>query len=159
MNQLIKQDDVVGFPPISFLDGVCPIIILVGTLKRDLRKERLIEPHHFLILCPVTLLVPFLTYLWINKYTYLLLNFIDYISIYTGVYFLKHKADVFSFLRYFKALAEKQSGKGINILHTDNGRDYSNKYVNNLYPFHLQFFTWQLLRHISMVCFSISFSF
>ena len=71
----------------------------------------------------------------------LVLTFIDYISIYTGVYFLKHKADVFAFLQDFKALAEKQSGKGINILHTDNGGDYSNKYVNNLYPFHLQFFT------------------
>ena len=89
----------------------------------------------------------------------LVLTFIDYISIYTGVNFLKHKAGVFAFLRYFKALAEKQSGKGINILHTDNGGDYSNKYVDNLYPFHLQFFTWQLLRHIIMVCFYISFSF
>ena len=65
----------------------------------------------------------------------------DYISIYTGVYFLKHKADVFAFLRDFKALVEKQSSKGINSRHTDNGGDYSNKYVNNLYPFHLQFFT------------------
>ena len=69
-----------------------------------------------------------------------LLNFVDYISIYTGVCFLKDKADVFAFLQDFKSLAEKQSGKGINILRIDNGRDYSNKYVNNLYPFHLQFF-------------------
>ena len=71
----------------------------------------------------------------------LVLTFIDYISIYTGVYFLKHKTDVFAFLQDFKALVEKQSSKGINMLHTDNGGDYSNKYVNNLYPSHLQFFT------------------
>ena len=76
-----------------------------------------------------------------HQFLGLVLTFIDYISIYTGVYFLKHKADVFACLRDFKALAEKQSSKGINILHTGNGGDYSNKYVNNLYPFHLQLFT------------------
>ena len=76
-----------------------------------------------------------------HQFLGLVLTFIDYISIYIGVYFLNHKADVFAFVRDFKALAEKQYGKGINILHTANGGDYSNKYVNNIYPFHLQFFT------------------
>jgi hypothetical protein len=48
------------------------------------------------------------------------LTFIDDWSRYTWVYFLKKKYEVFEYLKDFKALAEKQSGKGIKILHTNN---------------------------------------
>jgi hypothetical protein len=56
----------------------------------------------------------------IRKEKYVL-TFIDDWSRYTWVYFLRKKYEVFEHLKDFKAHAEKQSGKMIKILCTDNG--------------------------------------
>jgi transposase InsO family protein len=55
-----------------------------------------------------------------------LLTFIDDYSRCTWVYFLKNKSEVFDNFLMFKALVEKQSGKSIKCLRTDNGREYVN---------------------------------
>jgi hypothetical protein len=64
----------------------------------------------------------------INKDKYVL-TFIDYFSIYTWVYFLKLKYEVFECPKYFKHLVENQIGKRIKKLCTENGGEYVNKYV------------------------------
>ena len=47
--------------------------------------------------------------------------FIDDLSRKTWIYFLKAKSETFSKFQEFKALVEKQTGKRIRILRTDNG--------------------------------------
>ena len=55
------------------------------------------------------------------------LTFIDDFSQYTFVYFLKQKSKVFEYFQEFKAFAEKQTGKFIKVLHTDNEGEYVNQ--------------------------------
>ena len=50
--------------------------------------------------------------------------FIDDYSRKTWIYFLKAKSEIFSKLQKFKALVEKQTGKQIGILRTDNGGEF-----------------------------------
>jgi transposase InsO family protein len=42
----------------------------------------------------------------------------------TFVYFLKHKSEASNILKEFKAVAEKQSGKRIKIIRSDNAKEY-----------------------------------
>jgi hypothetical protein len=51
---------------------------------------------------------------------------------YTWVYFLRQKFEFFEHLKDFKALVETQTRNTIKILHTDNGGEYINKYVQKL---------------------------
>jgi transposase InsO family protein len=67
----------------------------------------------------------------IGKARYVL-TFLDDYSRYTWVFFLRHKSEVFEHLKEFKALVETQSGRNIKSLHTDNGGEYVNRYVQNL---------------------------
>jgi transposase InsO family protein len=55
------------------------------------------------------------------------LTFIDDYSRKTWIYFLKAKSEVFARFQEFKALVEKQSGKGIKVLRSDNGGEYSSR--------------------------------
>ena len=55
------------------------------------------------------------------------LTFIDDQRRRIWVYFLKNKDEVFGKFKKFKAFVEKQSGKSIKILSTDNGKEYVNK--------------------------------
>jgi transposase InsO family protein len=48
------------------------------------------------------------------------------------VYFLKKKYEVFDHLKDFKRHVEKQYGKMIKNLHTNNGGEYVNKDVQHL---------------------------
>jgi transposase InsO family protein len=68
----------------------------------------------------------------ISKARYVL-TFIDDLSCFTWVFFLKLKLEVFECLIEFKALAENEYGCKIKILHTNNGEDYVNKYVQQLF--------------------------
>ena len=54
-------------------------------------------------------------------FTYVL-TFIDDYSRRIWVYFLKQKNEVFDKFKEFKSFVEKQSGKYIKILRTDNGK-------------------------------------
>jgi hypothetical protein len=55
------------------------------------------------------------------------LTFIDDHSRKTWIYFLKAKSEVFAWFQEFKALVENQSGKGIKVLWSDNGGEYSSR--------------------------------
>lgn len=59
------------------------------------------------------------------------LTFIDDKSRNTFVYFLRNKSEVFSKLVEFKTLVEKQTGKKLKAIRTDNGTEYVNERVNN----------------------------
>ena len=49
------------------------------------------------------------------------LTFIDYYTRKKWIYLLKHKSKAFSIFKKFKALVEKESGKQIKVLKSDNG--------------------------------------
>jgi transposase InsO family protein len=55
---------------------------------------------------------------------YYFLLFIDDFTRYTWVYFLRRKSDVFEYFKEFRNMVEKQTGKTIKILHSDQGGEY-----------------------------------
>jgi transposase InsO family protein len=55
---------------------------------------------------------------------YYFLLFIDDYTRYTWVYFLRKKSDVFEYFKEFKNMVEKQTGKPIKIVHSDQGGEY-----------------------------------
>lgn len=57
-----------------------------------------------------------------NRYFIL---FIDDFTRMTWVYFLKQKSEVFGMFKKFKYLVEKQSGRSIKVLRSDNGKEYT----------------------------------
>jgi transposase InsO family protein len=68
----------------------------------------------------------------INKVMFVLI-FVDYLSHFTWIYFLRKKSEAFQHLKDFKALVETQSGKKIKVLRTNNGGDYVNHEVHNIF--------------------------
>ncbi|KAK4390398.1 Retrovirus-related Pol polyprotein from transposon TNT 1-94 [Sesamum angolense] len=58
-----------------------------------------------------------------NRYFIL---FIDDYSRMTWVYFMREKSEVFKVFKKFKNLVEKQSGRSINVLRSDRGKEYNN---------------------------------
>jgi len=54
-------------------------------------------------------------------------SFIDDFSRRTWVYFLRHKSEVFSKFKEFKALVENQTNKKIKVLRTDNGGEFCSR--------------------------------
>jgi transposase InsO family protein len=68
----------------------------------------------------------------INKVRFVLV-FIDDFSRFTWIYFLKKKSEVFQHLKYFNALVETQSRKKIKVLRTNNGGEYVNHEIHNLF--------------------------
>lgn len=57
--------------------------------------------------------------------------FIDDHSRKTWIYFLRTKGEVFDRFKEFKALVENHIGRNIKILHSENGREYTNKNFTN----------------------------
>ena len=51
-------------------------------------------------------------------------TFIDDFTRYTCVYFLTNKSDVLDKFKDFQSYATNVSGKGIKVIHTDNGGEY-----------------------------------
>jgi transposase InsO family protein len=56
---------------------------------------------------------------------YYFLIFIDDRTRYTWVYFMRNKSDVFEYFKEFKNMVEKQTGKSIKILRSDQGGEYT----------------------------------
>jgi transposase InsO family protein len=56
---------------------------------------------------------------------YYFLIFIDDRTRYTWVYFMRKKSDVFEYFKKFKNMVEKQTGKSIKILRSDQGGEYT----------------------------------
>ena len=51
--------------------------------------------------------------------------FVDEILRFTWVYFIRKKSDVFEYFKEFKTMVEKQTGKYIKILRSDQGGEYT----------------------------------
>jgi hypothetical protein len=56
--------------------------------------------------------------------------FIDDRSRYTWVYFIRRKSDIFEYFKEFRNMVEKQTGKCIKILRSDQGGEYKSKAFN-----------------------------
>ena len=76
------------------------------------------------------------------------LIFVDDRSRYTWVYFIRKNSDVFEYFKEFKTMIEKQIGKSIKILRSDQGGEYTvgtlllivktmTSYNNSLFLIHL----------------------
>jgi transposase InsO family protein len=63
------------------------------------------------------------------------LIFVDDISRYTWAYFKRRKSDVFEYFKEFKTMAEKQIGKCIKILRSDQGGEYTSRAFKNYCKF------------------------
>ncbi|KAG8498939.1 hypothetical protein CXB51_005359 [Gossypium anomalum] len=61
-----------------------------------------------------------------------MLTFIDDFSRKVWAFFLKQKSDVFSAFKSWKIMIEKQTGKQIKYLHTDNGLEFCSDEFNRL---------------------------
>lgn len=61
------------------------------------------------------------------------ITFIDDFSRYITTYFLKKKSDAYSVLKEFVATSEKQTGKKLKCIRTDNGREYVNAGLDNYF--------------------------
>jgi hypothetical protein len=68
----------------------------------------------------------------ISKERFVLIFVYDFSS-FTWIYFLRKKYEVFQHLEYFKALVETQSRKKIKLLQTDNGGEYVNHEIHNIF--------------------------
>ena len=68
----------------------------------------------------------------IKKVRFVLI-FVDDFSHFIWIYFLRKKSEVFQHLKDFKALVETQSGKKIKVLRTDNGGEYVNHEIHNIF--------------------------
>ena len=53
------------------------------------------------------------------------LIFVDDRSRYTWVYFIRIKSDVFEYFKELKTMTEKQTGKCIKVLRSDQGGEYT----------------------------------
>ena len=69
---------------------------------------------------------------YISKARFFLI-FVDDFSRFSLIYFLRQKSEVFQHLKYFKSLVETQSGKKIKVLRTDNGGEYVNHEIHNIF--------------------------
>ena len=59
-----------------------------------------------------------------SGFSYMLI-FVDDFSIFTWVYFVKHKHEVFAKFRVFKATVESELRRNIKRLRTDNGGEFT----------------------------------
>jgi transposase InsO family protein len=130
LHQLNKENMVEGLPAIKFISSVCQGCILGKNPEKKFDKGKAQRDSSPLGLIHSDITDPFLQPS-ISKARYVL-TFIDDFSRFTWVFFFKLKSKVFECLIEFKALVENESGCKIKTLHTDNGGEYVNKYVQQL---------------------------
>jgi transposase InsO family protein len=68
----------------------------------------------------------------INKASFFLI-FVDDFSRFTWIYFLRKKSEVFQHLKEFKGLVETRSINKIKVLRIDNGGEYVNHEIHNIF--------------------------
>ena len=125
---------VIGLPMVSYWDGVCS-----GCVLRKHQRDSIDKHAAWHALAPLQLVhsdlcgpLPVASF---SGYKYFL-NFIDYFSRRTWVYFLKLKSEVFNMFLAFKAFVEKQYGHHILNLRSENGGEYVNKKFINFFTDH-----------------------
>jgi transposase InsO family protein len=131
MQQLSKQGMVDGLPDIHFSKGICEGCVLGKHPPDNFDKGKTQKASSPLDLIHSDLMGHF-TNPSISKTKYVLI-FVDDFSHFTWIYFLRQKSEVFQHLKDFKALVETQSGKKIKILRSDNGGEYVNHEIHNIF--------------------------
>jgi hypothetical protein len=131
MQHLSKHILVDVLPNIHFSKGVCEGCVLGKHPQEKFVKGKSQRASAPLDLIHSDLMGPFL-HPSINKERFVLIFFYDF-SHFTWIYFLRQKSEVFQHLKYFKALVEKQFGKNIKVLRTDNGGEYVNHEIHNIF--------------------------
>jgi hypothetical protein len=131
MQQLSKKKLVDGLPDIHFSKGVCEGCVLEKHPQEKFDKGKSQRASAPLDLIQSDLMGPF-PHPLINKVRFFLI-FVDDFSRFTWIYFLRKKYEVFQHLKDFKALVETQFGKKIKVLRTDNGGEYVNHEIHNLF--------------------------
>ena len=113
---------VIGLPKIKFSKGVCQGCILGKHPEHKFERASHERTFAALELIHNDVAGPF-PHMSISQDKYAL-DFIDDVSRYCWVYFLKHKSKVFGLFKVFKALVENQSWRKIKVLRYDNGGEY-----------------------------------
>jgi hypothetical protein len=131
MQHLSKNKLVDGLPDIHFSKGVCEGCVLGKHPKEKFDKGKSQRDSSPLDMIHNDLMGPFL-HPSINKARFVLI-FVDDFSRFTWIYFLRKKSEVFQHLKDFKALFETKSKKKIKVLRTDNGGEYVNHEIHNLF--------------------------
>jgi hypothetical protein len=131
MQQISKQILVDSLPDIHFSKGVCEGCVLRKHPQEKFSKGKSQRSSTPLYLIHSDLMGPFL-HPSINKVRFFLI-FVDDLSRFTWIYFLRKKYEVFQHLKDFKALVETQFRKKIKVLQTDNGGEYVNNEIHNIF--------------------------
>jgi transposase InsO family protein len=118
-------------PDIHFCKEVCEGCVLIKHPQEKFHKGKSQRASAPLDLIHNDLMGPF-PHPSIKKVSFVLI-FVDDFSHFTIIYFLKKNSEVFQNLKYFKALVETQSEKNIKVLRTDNGGEYVNHEIHNLF--------------------------
>jgi hypothetical protein len=103
-----------GLPNIHFSKGICEGYVLGKHPQEKFDKEKTHKAYFPLNLIHSDLMGPF-PHPSISKLRYVLI-FIDDLSHFTWIYFLREQSRVFQHLKDFKALVETQLGKKIKVL-------------------------------------------
>ena len=133
LQKLGTKDVVTCLPRISFSEGVCSGCSMGKHPEERFDKGKAWRALEVLQLVHSDVAGPFPAPSF-SKARYVL-TFIDDYSRFTWVYFLIHKSEVFDRFQDFKTRVEKQSGKVVKILRTDNGREYVNKRLEDFCTF------------------------
>jgi hypothetical protein len=120
-----------GLPNIHFSKGICEGCVLGKHPQEKFDKGKTQKDSFPLDLILSDLMGPFL-HPSISKSRYVLIFFYDF-SRFTWILFLRKKSEVFQHLKDFKSIVETQSGNKIKVLRKDNGREYVNHAIQNLY--------------------------
>jgi hypothetical protein len=120
-----------GLLDIHFSKGVCEGCVLRKYPQEKFNKGKYQRGFAPLYMIHSELMGPF-PHPSINKERFVLIFFYDF-SRFTWIYFLRKKSEVFQHLKDFKALVETQSKKNIKVLRTDNGGEYVNHEIHNLF--------------------------
>jgi transposase InsO family protein len=131
MQQLSKHILVDVLPDIHFSKGVCEGCVLRKHPQEKFVKGKSQQAFAPLDLIHNDLMGPF-SHPSINKVRFVLI-FVDDFSRFTWIYFLRQKFEVFQHLKDFKALVETQSRKKIKVLQTDNGGEYVNHEIHDIF--------------------------
>jgi hypothetical protein len=131
MQHLRKKILVDVLPNIHFSNEVCEGCVLKKHSQEKFDKGKSHRASAPLDMIHSDLMDPF-PHPSISEVRFVLIFFYDF-SCFTWIYFLRQKSKVFQYLKDFKALVETQSGKKIKVLQTDNGGDYVNHEIHNLF--------------------------
>jgi hypothetical protein len=131
MKHINKNILVDGLPDIHFSKGVCEGCVLSKHPQEKFDKGKSRQASAPLYLIQSDLMGPF-PHPSIKNERFVLI-FVDDFSRFTWIYFLNKKYEVFQHLKYFKVLVETRSGKKIKVLRNDNGREYVNHEIHNIF--------------------------